>query len=181
VRGHLDVVKFLLIYGKNNERKIDINAKDDYAFRWACVRGHLDVVKFLLIYGKNSKSTIDINAKDDDAFRWACKNRHLEVAKFLSEQCERYQIRIENGIVIGKILDKYDLVSDDKLDEIEGSVLRKTENPCKICCSTENVYLSDGCVGTNRDHYVCAECIKRYRIGNKYKCCFCYADGKLYD
>jgi len=34
-----------------------------------------------------------------------------------------------------RVIEKYDVIDDDKLDEIEGSELQKTKNLCNICCS----------------------------------------------
>lgn len=56
--------------------KIDINANDDYAFRWACVNGHLEIAK--LLYSICNKPT---NMIKNRIFKWVCG--HVEVADWI--------------------------------------------------------------------------------------------------
>lgn len=66
-------------------RKIDIRAKDDYAFRFACKNGHFDIVKYLIQLSerKNSKRTINIQVNNGIPLQHACENGHLDIVKYL--------------------------------------------------------------------------------------------------
>ena len=74
--GNLEEAKQLLI--ENSD--IDISARNDEAFCWACYNGHLEVAKWLL------EVKPDINISNECTFRTACSKGHLEVAKWLLEK-----------------------------------------------------------------------------------------------
>ena len=61
---------------EKNNRKININAREDYAFRYACGNGHFPVVKFLLEYAEKNNLEIDIHAQRDFAFLY-CKREEI--------------------------------------------------------------------------------------------------------
>ena len=78
--GNLDIVKWLY-----SLTKININADDEYAFRFACMYGHKDVAEWLYnisIENKDHKK-IDIHAKNDQSFVYACINGHFDVVQWL--------------------------------------------------------------------------------------------------
>jgi ankyrin repeat protein len=86
--GYLEVAKWL-----TTNFKINVNACDGEAFRWACKNGHLEIAKWLTTNFK-----INVNARNDLAFCYACENRHLKVAKWLCKIEPKYSINVlDNG------------------------------------------------------------------------------------
>ena len=74
--GHLNIIKFLLVYSQVNAA-----ACDNYALKHAALNGHLDVVQYLL---KNCP-TVDPSAENNYAIRWATHCGHYKIAKILAE------------------------------------------------------------------------------------------------
>ena len=62
--------------------KININANDDYAFRFSCENGHLKITKWLLNITDNK---ININADNDCAFVWSYKNFDVFIFYFIAQ------------------------------------------------------------------------------------------------
>ena len=60
---------------------INISAKNEYPFRYACLSGHLSVAQWLL----SVKPNINISANDESAFINACFYGRLLVAQWLLE------------------------------------------------------------------------------------------------
>jgi hypothetical protein len=71
--GHLETAKWVLTLGG-----VDVHAKNDFAFRRACMNGHLETAKWVLTLGG-----VDVHAENDYAFRGSCMNGHLETAKWV--------------------------------------------------------------------------------------------------
>lgn len=46
--GNLDIVKYLLTSSGNLNKHLNIHARNDYWFRFACEAGHLDIVQYLI-------------------------------------------------------------------------------------------------------------------------------------
>ncbi len=101
--GHIDVVKFILEYTKNETTEIRIT---DELFVWPCATGKLEIVKLLLDeFGEN----INIHAGNDAGFEIACSNGHSELALFLASLCSYYYVKVENEqIVEWKVKDLFD-------------------------------------------------------------------------
>jgi hypothetical protein len=62
---------------------LDISARNEEAFRWACCNGYLQVAQWLY----QIKPTLNISAENENAFRMACYNNNLVLALWL------YQIK----------------------------------------------------------------------------------------
>lgn len=90
--GHYDIAYWMVHKFPN----INVNSKYDYAFRWACRNGHLNIAEWLY-----NDYSIDINAKSCYAFRYSCTNRHRDVAVWLTEIHSSYEIKEEDGKIIG--------------------------------------------------------------------------------
>ena len=72
-------------YPKNN-KKVNINASNHYAFRFSCKNGHFEIAKWLYqlsVDPLENNQKININADNDKAFRWSCNRGHIEIAKWL--------------------------------------------------------------------------------------------------
>lgn len=78
-------------------RKINIHAKDDYAFRHACAYGHFDIAKWLYNLSSIDNILININTDNEYAFRYACVNNHKHIVEWL------YNLSIKNNMN-GKII-----------------------------------------------------------------------------
>ena len=115
LNGHLEIVELLLSLNGFDEEfnryidceeefplykgdKININAEDDAAFRYACKNGHSWIIELLLTLDAPFLQSIgcrkiNINAKNDYAFRYACFNNHPEVVKLLlSLDCPSFSL-----------------------------------------------------------------------------------------
>lgn len=73
----LEVIKKLI------EDGADVNARDNYALRWASKNGHLDIVRYLIEHGAN------IHANNDCALLHAENNGYLDVVKFLKSKIKQ--------------------------------------------------------------------------------------------
>ena len=78
--GDLDSIKQLI-----NSHEINIHAKDEEGFRWACENGHKHIVEYLInLYKRDNKyAIVNIHANDEYGFRWACMNGHKHIVKYL--------------------------------------------------------------------------------------------------
>ena len=63
------------------DRRIDIHAEDEWAFRVACRLGHESLVRLLLSLEGDRR--IDIHAKDEFAFRFACTEARKSIVHLL--------------------------------------------------------------------------------------------------
>lgn len=74
--GHLQVAKY---FYHNFNKKIDIHAGEEFAFRLSCSNDYVDMAKFLFsLDGK-----IDIHAKNDHAIRDACFYGYVDIVEFI--------------------------------------------------------------------------------------------------
>lgn len=79
----------------NNLPLIDIGAKKNWVFRWACRNGHLETARWLYFtYNNIYNKTLDIHLKKEWAFRWACRNGYFDIIEWL------FQIEAESKINI---------------------------------------------------------------------------------
>jgi len=78
-QGHLAVVRELL--GLSGDRRVDVHAGEEAAFRGACGNGHVGVVRELL--GLSGDRRVDVHAEGQGAFRGACWNGHVGVVREL--------------------------------------------------------------------------------------------------
>ena len=78
--GNLDKIKIIV-----NNCIIDIHAKNELGFLYACTNGHLNIVIYLInLYKNDNKYTIvNIHANNESGFRLACLNGHLHVVEYL--------------------------------------------------------------------------------------------------
>lgn len=86
----LEILKWLYQLGIETSNKININIKNDSAFRYAAQYGHMETAVWL--YQLNTK--ININAENDEAFRLSCKNNHMEMVKWLYQLSDETNIKI---------------------------------------------------------------------------------------
>jgi len=77
--NHLVLVQELLRI--DGDRRIDVHANNEYAFRWACEKGCLEMVRLLLALEGDRR--IDVHAENEYAFRMVCRYGHLEIVKLL--------------------------------------------------------------------------------------------------
>ena len=77
--GQLELIKLLLVL--DDDRRIDVHADDEYAFRCACEERYTEIVKFLLEL--EGDRPINVHANDEYAFRLACQNGQVKVIKML--------------------------------------------------------------------------------------------------
>lgn len=69
--------------------KVDVNLRDEYAWRWACRSGDLAVVGQLL--SLEGSRRVDVSARDYQGFRWACRQQALEAYPY-SEREKNYSV-----------------------------------------------------------------------------------------
>jgi len=63
------------------DRRVDVHAEEEDAFRWACWKGHVNVIHELLAL--TGDRTVDVHAKKEEAFREACQDGNLGVVREL--------------------------------------------------------------------------------------------------
>ena len=88
VRGHLEVVKYLVGIGA------DFQANYNEAVRMASAFGHLEVVKYLVEMGA------DFQDLGNCAVRFASLNGHLEVVKYLVEKGADFRADDNEAIIV---------------------------------------------------------------------------------
>ena len=85
--GHTETALWLYELSKiDGNKKININANTDKAFRWSCLNGHKGTAMWLYELSKTDyNKKININVCNDEAFRWSCYYGHQETALWLYE------------------------------------------------------------------------------------------------
>ena len=71
---------------------INIHARNDELFIFACENGHLETAQWLWQLDQN----IDIHTQNEIAFRFACRNGHLEIAKWLWQLGQNIDMHAKN-------------------------------------------------------------------------------------
>ena len=75
-------LSYAMFFAKEN--KININADNEYPFRWICANGHIEMANWLIQLGESEEyKRINIHTNDECAFRWNCVNGHIEMARWL--------------------------------------------------------------------------------------------------
>lgn len=74
--NQLTVVKFFV-----NELKINVHARNETGFHWACANGNKDIVLYLL--SLTDEQYIDVHTEDEYAFRYACLRGHTDIVDIL--------------------------------------------------------------------------------------------------
>ena len=98
-QGNLNEIKFMLnspnhyqhsynkkvIISPQTTRYLDIHAKDESGFVFACSNGHLNIVEYLINLYKTQPiyGIINIHVNDDLPFRVACRKNHMNIIKYL--------------------------------------------------------------------------------------------------
>jgi len=169
MNGHSNVVRQLYQW----KPSINISAKKEWSFRYACKFGHLEIVRQLYQW----KPTIDISAKDEYAFRLSCRTGKIEVVRQLYQwkptidisAWDEYAFRwaCENGrleIVRQLYQWKPTILSPLTKESIpEGETLE-----CPIC--RDNIH--GECMVTKCGHKYCAYCINQW-LENSPTCPYC--------
>ena len=91
--GHVDVVQELLAL--SGDRRINVHAAAEQAFRSACKNGRLHVVRELLALELDRR--IGVHVWDEVAFREACGGGHLDVARELLASDGDRRINVHAG------------------------------------------------------------------------------------
>jgi hypothetical protein len=143
---------------------LDISAKNEFAFRFACQNGHLVVAQWLY----DLKPTLDISAYNEEAFRRACFNGHLQVAQFIqSLNPNKYMIvNVENNN--GNNDNGYKNINYkiiQTLNKINTILYKEQLDICPICSETE-CNLQTSC-----NHTFCESCIQIWFNSNQYQTC----------
>ncbi|MBM3931312.1 MAG: hypothetical protein FJ336_08590, partial [Sphingomonadales bacterium] len=154
---------------------INISARDELAFIFACENRHLTVVRQLYEW----KPTIDISARDEETFKIACNNGHLEVVRQLlewkpaivlsrnwtprSSQTTLYYQYRHILIPLGITLPIPDTLTNVSIPEGE-----KLE--CPICMDV----IQNECLVTKCGHKYCGKCINQWLEENS-SCPYCRA------
>ena len=93
--GDLKKVKKFLNPQRKRDKKINIHARDELAFRNACEMGHNQLAKFLLKYSiKYPVDIINIHAEDEEVMRLACRDGTLELLRWLYKVSIKEELKV---------------------------------------------------------------------------------------
>lgn len=91
----IEMIEWLISYGKKIGISIDIHCGDERAFISACKYGHMNEAKLLVALGEKEYGRINIHINYDVAFRFACENGHIHIAQWLIELGEESYGKID--------------------------------------------------------------------------------------
>jgi len=95
INDHIDIVKILIDFEKNDDYVCDLSINNSAPIRWAAYKGKYEIAK-LLLESKNKKGDprFDVGAENNDAHYLATKYNHTKIIELL----EQYIIKMEKNI-----------------------------------------------------------------------------------
>ncbi len=178
--GNLDGIK--KIWEKTNGC-VDIHAKNDAPFSWACCYGKLNVAQWLW---EISDHEINIRAYNDYSFIWSCNNKHEETVKWLCQLCRDYSYKIDNnGSIIYIIKNIYKEIEENhnnikkikNIFNLKQKMDKNFKEKCGICMGYEKNVVSTKCRNKNNniehDHYYCVKCFGEWFYKKEKACIYC--------